>query len=329
MRKRASGRTNRWRTRGAAALAATLVFLSLQAGAASAKGSSAALHSAERPPASQAAAKPAAVGPFRPLVLAHRGASADAPENTFAAFELALRQGADYIELDVQLSRDGVPFVLHDEKLERTTDGRGIASRRTMRELESLDAGGWFGEAYRGERIPRFEEVLRRYGGKIGLLVELKDPQLQPGLERAVAAALIRFGLTGEQRLEAGGPGWRRAPVIVQSFSLPSLKRLGELMPSVPLGVILSREEELEQSRLHEMADIATYANLRKQLAQPKLVRRVHGSGMAVFVWTVDRRREAVQAAAAGADGIVTDGPDRFRDWIKKTPDGIRRPSGS
>ncbi|MCM3750264.1 glycerophosphodiester phosphodiesterase [Paenibacillus pasadenensis] len=270
------------------------------------------------------------IGPARPLVIAHRGASAAAPENTLAAFDQAVKTGADYIELDVQLSRDGIPFVLHDTGLERTTSGRGLASNRTMAELAKLDAGSWFSADFKNERIPTLEEVLRRYKGHAGLLIELKHPQLQPGLEHALAEVLTRCGMTGEERLEANTPAasWQRAPVIVQSFSLPALRRFNDLLPSIPLGVIISRAEEMEPERLHTMADLATYANIRKQLAEPKLVRRIHSSGMAVMVWTVDRRREAVKAVAAGADGIVTDDPYHFREWVKK-PSSIQRRSTS
>ncbi|SDT06264.1 glycerophosphoryl diester phosphodiesterase [Paenibacillaceae bacterium GAS479] len=273
----------------------------------------------------------APIGPARPLVIAHRGASTTAPENTFAAFDHAVQNGADYIELDVQLSRDGVPFVLHDSTLDRTTNGQGVASHRTISELRGLDAGSWHSNKFKGERIPMLDEVLRRYGGQVGLLLELKDPQLQPGLERAVADALTRHNLTGEERLEssASNPAWRKAPVIVQSFGLPALRRFNDLLPSVPLCVIISRVEELEETRLHEMADFATYTNIRMKLAEPRYVRRIHSSGMAVMVWTIDRRRDAVKAVAAGADGIVTDDPHHFREWIKKSPSSTTSPSGT
>src|SRR5687767_13229007 len=109
------------------------------------------------------------------VAIAHRGFSSQAPENTLAAFDLALRNGFANIELDVQLTRDKVPVVLHDAKVERTTNGTGEVSNFNLADLRRLDAGSWFSPKYKGERIPTLEEVLKRYAGKIHLHLELKS----------------------------------------------------------------------------------------------------------------------------------------------------------
>lgn len=112
--------------------------------------------------------------------VAHRGASAYAPENTIAAYDKAVKMKADYIEIDVQRSKDGELVLIHDTTVDRTTDGSGKVGDFTFEELRSLDAGSWKGEQFAGEQIPTFDEILDRYHGKIGILVELKAPELYP-----------------------------------------------------------------------------------------------------------------------------------------------------
>src|SRR5699024_7462523 len=122
--------------------------------------------------------------------IAHRGASGHAPENTIAAFDKAFEMKADYIEIDVQMTHDGELIVIHDTTVDRTTDGTGAVSDFTFEEIQQLDAGSWFSEEFAGEQIPTFEEILDTYRGKIGLLIELKSPELYPGIEEKVADAL-------------------------------------------------------------------------------------------------------------------------------------------
>ena len=132
-----------------------------------------------------------------PLIAAHRGASKYAPENTMAAFRLAETMGANFIELDVRATRDGRLIALHDETVDRTTNGKGRAGELTFGEIRRLDAGGWFSPAFRGERIPSLEEVLDRFGGGIGLILELKQPSAYPGIEQALARLLTERDWTG------------------------------------------------------------------------------------------------------------------------------------
>lgn len=120
--------------------------------------------------------------------IAHRGASGYAPENTFAAFDIAAEMNADFIELDVQLTKDGQIVVIHDDKVDRTTDGSGFVKDFTLKKLQSLDAGSWYGAEFKGERIPLLEEVLKRYHSEIGFLIELKGHVSQVGLEKQSAS---------------------------------------------------------------------------------------------------------------------------------------------
>jgi glycerophosphoryl diester phosphodiesterase len=116
----------------------------------------------------------------RTLVFGHRGAKAYAPMNTIPAFELAAQQGADGAELDVHLSRDGNPIILHDFSVDATTDGSGLARTMTLAQLKDLDAGGWFGDAFRGVRIPTLDEVFEAVGSRLYINVEIKSETVEP-----------------------------------------------------------------------------------------------------------------------------------------------------
>ncbi|MGH7411421.1 MAG: glycerophosphodiester phosphodiesterase family protein, partial [Candidatus Methylomirabilis sp.] len=154
------------------------------------------------------------------LNIAHRGASALAPENTMAAFEKAIELGADVIELDLHLTRDGELVVIHDDTLDRTTDGRGPVHGRSLEEIRRLDAGRWFGQAFAGERIPTLSEVLDRFAGKIPLALEVKaGSAFFPGIEERLVSAL-RHHSAVEQ-------------TAVASFDHFALKRLKEIEPTL------------------------------------------------------------------------------------------------
>ena len=147
---------------------------------------------------------------LRPLIGAHRGASADAPENTLAAFDLAVDQGAELIELDVQRTRDDALVIQHDFSLGRTTTGAGLLAEHTLAELRALDAGVWRGDSWAEQRIPTLDEVLDRYGARVYLNLEIKIGELsQPGIEQQVAAAVSQRGLYDR--------------IVVSSFDSPRL----------------------------------------------------------------------------------------------------------
>src|SRR5206468_4882936 len=170
----------------------------------------------------------------RPLRVAHRGASARAPENTLAAFREAIRLGADAIELDVQLSADGVPMVIHDLTVDRTTNGHGSVASFASRDLRRLDAGAWFSSRFKGERVPTLEEALECARGRCGLNVEIKEAgggrggrrAALPGptglVARAVARAVARVGF--------------KDLLIVSSFSGRALGEARAAMPEARLG---------------------------------------------------------------------------------------------
>ncbi|WNC15603.1 glycerophosphodiester phosphodiesterase [Brevibacillus brevis] len=232
--------------------------------------------------------------------IAHRGASGYAPENTMAAFRKAVKMKADYIELDVQATKDGKLVVIHDTTVDRTTDGTGKVGSFTWDELRQLDAGSFFGPEFAGERIPSFEEVLDEFRGKTGILIELKSPELYPGIEEKVADALA------ERNLDKPA----NEKIIVQSFNFDSMKTFHKLLPKVPIGVLTSNKEDLTDEKLAEFAVYSDYVNPTQKLVTKDLVDRIHDLGMQISVWTVRKPEEVEPLLKAGVDDIITDYPD-------------------
>src|SRR3954468_3765636 len=151
-------------------------------------------------------------------IVAHRGASGYAPENTIAAFDKAVEMNADYIEIDVQRSQDGKLVVIHDQTVDRTTNGTGNVKDLTFQQLNRLDAGSWKGIQFTGEKIPAFEEILDRYYGKIGILIELKSPELYPRIEEQVVRVFKERHLDQPQN----------GKIIIQSFNHDSMKKMNQ-----------------------------------------------------------------------------------------------------
>jgi len=248
-----------------------------------------------------------------PLRIAHRGASARAPENTLAAFKEAIRLGADCIELDVHLSADAVPVVIHDDTVDRTTNGRGLVSALDSRQLRRLDAGAWFSSRFRGERIPTLEEAFECARGRCGLNIELKEPERRgaPGslgrsagapdagaVTRAVAGALARSDF--------------KEPVIVSSFSAGALVRARAVMPDIAIGFLASRSLRGLGSLHRKIGLYAVHPHVR--LAAARRVRLAHRLGLLVLFWTVNEARQMRRLLALGGDGVMTDDPAIFQE---------------
>lgn len=233
--------------------------------------------------------------------VAHRGASGHAPENTIAAFDKAFEMKADYIEIDVQMTADGRLVAIHDTTLDRTTNGTGFVGDFTLEELRALDAGSWFGEQFAGEQIPTFEEILDRYRGKIGILIELKSPELYPGVEEKVAAALIERNMHRPNN-EA---------IIIQSFNHESVQKSKALVPNIPHGVLTGVTWAMvTDEQLAEFATYADYFNPNMNIVTHELVARVHGEGMKIYPYTVRTQGQADNLFELGVDGIITDFPE-------------------
>jgi glycerophosphoryl diester phosphodiesterase len=232
--------------------------------------------------------------------VAHRGASGYAPENTIAAFDKAVEMKADYIEIDVQRSKDGELVIIHDTKVDRTTDGTGNVKDLTFAQIRSLDAGSWKGEQFTGEKIPTFDEVLDRYHGKTGILIELKAPELYPGIEEAVAQELKERNLDKPQNEK----------IIIQSFNFESMKKTNSLLPKVPVGVLTSSKADTTVQALKAFSLYADYVNPSYGIVTEELVNQVHAHGMKIQSWTVRSPEAAEFLLSMKVDGIITDYPD-------------------
>ncbi|HWP66100.1 MAG TPA: glycerophosphodiester phosphodiesterase family protein [Candidatus Limnocylindria bacterium] len=227
-------------------------------------------------------------------VIAHRGASGTCPENTLAAFRRAEAVGAHMIELDVQLSRDGEVVVMHDDTLERTTDGHGPVARWTLAEMQRLDAGSWFGPEFAGERVPTLGEVLAAI--RLPINVELK-PGGGEGLE-ARALEVVRAAGALER-------------IVFSSFDPDALHRLRGLTADAQLGVLWARSTLSPAIALAKRV-AARGLHLRKTLASPEHLAAAREAGLLTRVWTVNEPREFARLKRAGVDGVFTDYPERF-----------------
>ncbi|WP_160720385.1 glycerophosphodiester phosphodiesterase [Bacillus sp. USDA818B3_A] len=241
-----------------------------------------------------------------PIKIGHRGAAGYCPENTFASFHKALLLGVDFLELDVQMTKDGELVVIHDPTVNRTTNGKGKVKDFTLKEIQTLDAGSWFHPRFSGERIPSFCQFLDEFAGKIGILLEIKNPALYPGIEEKIADELLNRGLINSE-----GP-----QVIVQSFDQNSLKRFHQLVPSVQLGVLLKKltGKGISNKEFLSFENYASYVNPKITMVNKKLIRRIHQHGFKTFIWTIRKKNEVTLLRNVHVDGLISDYPDFLKE---------------
>lgn len=239
--------------------------------------------------------------PFR--IVAHRGASAVAPENTLAAFRRALDEGADAIELDVRLTSDGKIVVIHDPTLRRTTNGRGSVASSTLAELRTLDAGFWFEPRFVGERIPTLEEVLELVPSSVGINVELKSGREKRGaLELADRCGRIIVGAK------------REPSVLVSSFHYGVIAHLKKRHPSIPAGILLHPLRQSARSPVRIACAIgAEYIVFGSRTLTKRLTRKAHTEGLRVAEYTVNTEVRLKRARRFGVDAIITNLPGMMR----------------
>lgn len=237
----------------------------------------------------------------RTLFQAHRGASWLAPENTPAAFELCLQWQPDFIELDVQRSRDGHLVVIHDPTLKRTTNGDGHVSDYTLAELQALDAGSWFDARYAGQRIPTMLEVIRQVRGRVKLAVEIKfGSVMYPGIERELLELVVQ-----EKML---------ADVVFSSFNWDSVRQIKQLEPRAITQIIAYGHSS-------EFVPLAksfgcSYIAMQAHYVSPAIVEAAAQAGLQLNIWPVDDEAEMDRWAALGVPVVTTNRADRYRTWL-------------
>lgn len=282
-----------------------------------------------------------ATAPYtKPTLIAHRGASAYAPEHTLPAYQLALDQGADFVEPDLQITKDGVLVCLHDLTLERTTNVAKVFPDRakmvrgkmtwpvsdfTLEEIRTLDAGSWKEEKYKGTKVATFQEMIDLVKGKAGIIPETKSPETYGKLGLKMEPLVME--ILKKNKLDEPGAD-PKTPVIIQSFSAESLKILkNEQKCKLPLVFLFGGPRAKEMgtpeglAKLKEFADgIAPHKD--NVLAQPEIVTEAHKLGMSVTVWTCRAKdpgkfenvREEMNHLLRNlkVDAIFTDNPDQF-----------------
>jgi glycerophosphoryl diester phosphodiesterase len=225
------------------------------------------------------------------LKIAHRGASASEPEDTLRAFKEAVGLGADMIEVDVRLSKDGLPVIIHDASLERTTNGTGYVRDKTLLELKELDAG-------QGERIPTLQEAIDFARGKCGLYIELKD-QAAPG---PVVETIRANGFEGE--------------AIICSFDHALLRQVKELAPEIPTSVLVGETSgDFVEIARAAGADYIHFcwegrSPTPHKLLTPELVAKIHEQGLGIIIWHEERPEEIREILKYPIEGICSDRPD-------------------
>lgn len=235
-----------------------------------------------------------------PSWIAHRGAGKLAPENTLAAFRLGAHHGYRMFECDVKLSSDGVPFLLHDATLERTTNGQGVAGEQPWHDLASLDAGSWHSREHAGEPIPGLEGIARYcLANGHSLNIEIKPT---PGQALRTGAVVARHA----ERL------WRQAsvPPLLTSFEIESLSAAAEAAPGLPRGLLLDEARADWLAQAGQLGCVAVVCNHR--LWNTSTVAAAHAAGFRCLSYTVNDSESARRLLALGTDGIITDRVDLF-----------------
>ncbi|QCJ44605.1 glycerophosphodiester phosphodiesterase [Bacillus sp. S3] len=262
-------------------------------------------------------------------VIAHRGASAYGPEHTLAAYKQAMTMKADYVEFDLQMTKDGQLIAMHDETLARTTNAKELYPDRapwrvkdfTLEEIQRLDAGSWFNKAYPdqakqayiGQKVPTLEEAIefvKQHGnGKAGLYMETKAPSVYPGMEEKVIEILKKTEVLENEKL------------FLESFSEESLRKVHNLAPNVKLIQLYNASMLKGKDVSKEMQRISDYASgvgPSKELVVPKMMQAAHQNKLLVHPWTVNSQDDMVSLASLGVDGLFTNYPDQFESLLDK-----------
>ena len=277
------------------------------------------------------AALPATRAQTPKQLIAHRGASAYAPEHTVASYTLAMRQKADFVEPDLAVTKDNVLICLHDDTLDRTTNvaevfasrrgGGTLANDLTISEIKRLDAGKWFKPEFAGARVPTFQEMIDLIRGKAGLYPELKSPELYKS--RNVDQVKLFVDLIRKNGLEKP-ESLKTTPVIIQSFDETAIRRVARELPTIPRVLLTSNDADITPARLREVATFATGIAPEKAIIarHPEMVAAAHTLRLTVTSWTFRaddktsfptvRDEMAHYLYTLGIDALFTNNPDQF-----------------
>jgi glycerophosphoryl diester phosphodiesterase len=256
--------------------------------------------------------------------ISHRGASGHAPEHTFPSYELGKAMNGDYIEIDLQMTRDGELIALHDETIDRITGKTGLVKNLTLEEIKGLDAGSWFNEAFpdkaktefKGLKIPTLREILEKFGSDSKFFIETKSPDVYPEMEQKLIDLLNEYQLIGAEN-KAGN-------VIIQSFSSASLRKIHAIDESIPLIQLLSyyAPATITDSEIGNLQEYAVGVGMHYTAANPAYIKKISDSGLLIFPYTINEKEDMEMLLDWGVNGMFTNYPDRlyevYREKIKK-----------
>lgn len=231
------------------------------------------------------------------IVIAHRGASRAAPENTLSAMKKAIEYGADYAECDVFQTKNGEIVLFHDEEMARTTGQEGMIWDYTLAELKELEVGSWFSEEFRGEPIPTLREVIQLVKGKIKLNIEVKVSGNDPDIAEKVVNIIRSESIAKE--------------CMVTSFEKPVIEKVKEIAPELITGFIF--DEEYPPDIFEGNWE---YVCSKRNIVDEEFVRKAKQNKKKIFVWTVNYPAEMKKFIALGVDGIITDVPDLLKEIL-------------
>lgn len=242
------------------------------------------------------------------LVIAHRGFSGIAPENTIASFQKAIDVGADMIEFDVSLSKDNFPMVIHDKTINRTTNGKGKVSDFTLQQLKTFDAGSWYKAKFNDEKIPTLEEVILLSKDKIMLNIEIKKYSVKraikiDGLEYKIVKMLEEYDMISQ--------------VLISSFSRVAIQRIKEFNSDIPTALLYRFGINRALIKLFDKSGIYSF-NQGKRFFSKKALNDIHNSGIKLNLYTVNQKREMKKFINLGVDGIITNHPDKLIQVINE-----------
>jgi glycerophosphoryl diester phosphodiesterase len=248
-----------------------------------------------------------------PIVVAHRGASGYAPENTMAAIKKAITMGVDMIEIDVQLSKDNEVVLMHDLTVDRTTNGKGKVRDLYLEEIKKLDAGKWFSSEFLGEKVPTLEEVIQAINGQCKLLIEVKRVKSKKlEIENKIVQLINKYNAYN----------W----CIVQSFETQVIKNIQELDKSIECHKLVTMnisvlplhiDSRIKTGTIYKYKTVQSINPYFKMLNKRK-VNKIHSRGQKIITWTVNEPEDMKRMIEMGVDGIITNYPDRLIQLLKK-----------
>ncbi|MBY7102259.1 glycerophosphodiester phosphodiesterase [Bacillus sp. 6YEL31] len=244
--------------------------------------------------------------------IAHRGASAYAPEHTIAAYKLGQQLKGDYIEIDLQMTKDGHLLAMHDETVNRTTNGKGLVKEHTLEEMKQLNLGSFFNEKYpnlakkefENAKVPKLKEIIEMFGHNANYYIETKSPDEYPGMEEKLLEIIKYYQISDK--------------VIIQSFSEESLQKIHSLHANIPLVQLLSYQKSVQLNEL-EIEKYKTYCiglGMNYKYIDSAYVKKIKKHGLEVHPFTVDNEKDMKKLLSWGVDGMFTNYPDRLHSIL-------------